>query len=86
MTTPDTLADSTVPKTDGIGRRGRIRRRTRIVVFRLTEAEYEQIMQEAAGESVSIFARAKILGPVGENRLLVEMNEKLNEIRELVRL
>lgn len=58
--------------------------RNRIVIFRLTEDEYERLeaaCSEGGARSLSDFARSKVLGnSVGPQTSLVEIERRLNDL------
>lgn len=62
--------------------------RNRILIFRLTQDEYEALQAASSGaRSLSEFARAKLLGSLGSLGIdvqLMELRSKVSRIAELL--
>ena len=61
--------------------------RNRVVLFRLTQDEYDRVQQacaEASARSISDFARARILGPGTDVSSLAQLESKVAELSQAI--
>ncbi len=61
--------------------------RKRIVLFRLSQEEYERLREASSGSrSLSEFARAKLMDSLGSNPLDAQLNELSSRVERLANL
>jgi hypothetical protein len=61
--------------------------RNRILIFRLTQEEYQRLQEASSGSrSLSEFARAKLMGALGSDPLDVQLTELNTRVARLANL
>jgi hypothetical protein len=61
--------------------------RNRILIFRLTQDEYEALQSASSGaRSLSEFARAKLMGSLGGNHIDLQLTELKSSVERLTHL
>lgn len=61
--------------------------RNRVVLFRLTQDEYDHVQQactDASARSISDFARARILGPASDVSALAQIESRVEDLSRAV--